>query len=101
MSLIVYSKDSSMNNRIIKSYIHYKILEIKNSRLPKGRKSFGNGVVIQGFLTEGQQRGYSPKLSAAFSGGRSLEPSLKFDKSNKCVNAFEVLTDSLMLNASY
>lgn len=55
MPLIGYSKDASMNNRIIKSYIHYKILKIKNSRLPKGRKSFGNGVVIQGFLTEGPQ----------------------------------------------
>lgn len=90
-----------MNNRIIKSYIHYKILETKNSRLPKERKSFGSGVVIQSFLTEGQQQDYSSKLSAAFSGGKFLEPSLNFDKFNKCVNAFEVLTDFLMLNASY
>ena len=60
-----------MNNKIIKNYVHYKILEIKNSELSKRRKSLGNGVVIQGILTEGQQQIYTTKLSAAVNGGKS------------------------------
>ena len=90
-----------MHNRLIKKYVHYKKCENKNSGLTKRRKSYVSGVDIVGSLTEGQQQAYGPKLSAASSGRKSLEPSLQFDKYNKCVNAFDVLTHPLMLHASY
>lgn len=77
------------------------MLLTKNSGLPTKRKLYGNGAVIIGLRTKGQQRTYDSKLTAVSNDEKSLESSILFDEYNKCKNAFEVLTELFMLYASY
>ena len=49
MSLEKRVRKASINNREVKGYVHYIKFSIKNSRLPKGAKAYGNGVIIVGF----------------------------------------------------
>ena len=90
-----------MNNKVSKNYVRCILFLNKNSGFPKYRKIYGNGAVVLGLQTEGYQQFYSSKQSAVDNGTKSLEQSLEFSKLNKCLNAFNILTDSLSLRACY
>lgn len=81
-------------------------LSHKNSGLPKGRNSYGNGSLIVGTIAK---RGYHTKVEKptlspkpeAHVGQRSLGELLSYDEQGKCNNALNVLSNPLILESAY
>lgn len=78
----------------------------KNSGLPKGGNSYGNGSLIvgrvanRGYHTEVEKPILSPKPEAHV-GQRSLGELLSFDKQGRCNNALNVLSNPIVLESAY
>jgi hypothetical protein len=106
------SLTSKRRHKLIKAKCERR-LGIGNSGLPKRRNPHGNGSAIVGngstsagknsrrsYHTEVRKSDDSLKLTAR-AGRKSLKEMLVFDETGRCINAFQVIQDTMVLMTAY